>query len=311
MTLISEFKEGDSLTTQLLVGNVAKCVNNTGGAYLNIELRDCSGVINAKKWEISDSDEKLFVVGNIVEVEIEVLLYRSSLQAKILSAKLVDCDAIDINKFVKQPPVKKEELIERLNKHISTIKNEDCQKLLKYFFNKFGEKIYVSPAASSIHHEYSSGLLMHIVSMCDIAVSVMKLYDDINHDLLLTGIILHDFGKMIELEGKVIYKYSLEGKLLGHISIMMGELRLAQEQLQLDNELMVIIEHMILSHHGYLEYGSPELPLVKEALLLSLIDNLDSKMVIASKALEGIEKGEFTQKIFALDSRCLYNPKIK
>ena len=116
-------------------------------------------------------------------------------------------------------------------------------------------------------------------------------------------------GKTIEFEGPVIYKYSLEGKLLGHISIMVSEIRRAAEGLKITSEVPLLLEHMVLSHHGSNEFGSPILPLTKEALLLSLIDNLDSKMVFTAKALEGVNPGEFTNKLFPLDNRMMYKPK--
>ena len=136
-----------------------------------------------------------------------------------------------------------------------------------------------------------------------------KYYPDIDLDILLTGVLLHDMGKTIEFEGPVIYKYSVEGKLLGHITLMVSEIRRAAEGLKITGEVPLLLEHMVLSHHGSNEFGSPILPMTKEALLLSMIDNLDSRMVIAEKALEGVKPGEFSQRVFPLDNRMLYNPK--
>ena len=192
---------------------------------------------------------------------------------------------------------------------MGSIKDNDCKALLDYFIKKFGEQIYVSPAASSVHHEFSSGLLMHSVSLGEHADYFAKYYPDINRDLLITGALLHDFGKMIELEGPAVYHYSLEGKLLGHISIMCAELRMAAKELGISGETPLLLEHMVLSHHGQLEFGSPVLPLTKEALLLSMIDNLDSKMLVLDKAFSDVGEGEFTQKVYALDSRSFYKPK--
>ena len=145
--------------------------------------------------------------------------------------------------------------------------------------------------------------------MADIGSYLADYYGDIDKDMLITGILLHDMGKTIEFEGPVIYKYSLEGKLLGHISIMVSEIRRAAEGLKITSEVPLLLEHMVLSHHGSNEFGSPILPLTKEALLLSLIDNLDSKMVFTAKALEGVNPGEFTNKLFPLDNRMMYKPK--
>ena len=309
MVLIKELLEGDRTLLQALVGSSSNGTNKSGSPYLNVELRDSSGSISAKKWEVDGSDKDIFMAGNIVEVMVEVIKYNDSLQAKILSAKLIPVENIDTTRFIKAPPIPKEELVERFNKLVSSIKDKDCKALLDYFIDKFGEKIFISPAAASVHHEFASGLLMHSVSLAEHADYFAKYYPNINRDLLVTGAILHDFGKMIELVGPAVYKYSLEGKLLGHISIMCSELRSAAKELKIESETPILLEHMVLSHHGQLEYGSPVLPLTKEALLLSMIDNLDSKMLVVEKALEEVSPGEWSQKVFALDGRSFYKPK--
>lgn len=309
MALIKELLEGDRLLIQALVGSVSNGTNKSGVPYLNVELRDNSGSLNSKKWEIDGSDKDVFVPGNIVEVMIEVNKYNDALQGKILSARLLPLEGIDTTKFIKAPPIPKEELIKRFNALVASIKEKDCKALLDYFIKKFGEQIFVSPAASSVHHEFSSGLLMHSVSLGEHADYFAKYYPNINRDLLVTGALLHDFGKMIELVGPAVYRYSTEGRLLGHISIMCGELRIATKELGITSEVPLLLEHMVLSHHGQYEFGSPVLPLTKEALLLSIIDNLDSKMLVLDKAYEEIKPGEFTQKVYALDGRSFYKPK--
>ena len=306
--MISEFTDHDHIEGQFLVGSVSKGVNATGGSYFSLELRDASGVITAKKWDATLQDEEIFVAGNVVAIVGETNRYKDVLQLKILSAEVVALEDIDVAKFVKAPPVPKEELVKRFNDHVASIKNEDCQKILQYMINKFGDKIFTYPAAVSIHHEYSSGLLMHSITMADLANYIAPIYEA-DHDLLITGCLLHDLGKLIELEGPIVFKYSLEGKLLGHISIMAAEIREATHQLGITSEVPLLLEHMVLSHHGQQEFGSPVMPLTKEALLLSLIDNLDSKMVLVSKTVAEQEPGTFSQKVFALDNRSFYKPK--
>lgn len=307
--MISEFSDGDRINGQFLISNSAKCLNNAGAAYMNLELKDSSGTINAKKWEASLEDETNLVIGSVIYLEGDVLKYKDSLQMKLLSYSVVDPKDVDVAKFVKAPPVPKEELIKRFNKYVEGIKNEDCRKILDYLIKRLSPKLFDYPAAVSVHHDYASGLLMHTVSMADIGSYLADYYGDIDKDMLITGILLHDMGKTIEFEGPVIYKYSLEGKLLGHISIMVSEIRRAAEGLKITGEVPLLLEHMVLSHHGSNEFGSPILPLTKEALLLSLIDNLDSKMVFTAKALEGVNPGEFTNKLFPLDNRMMYKPK--
>lgn len=307
--LIKDFNDLERVSGQFLVVNVTKGVNNnTGMGYLSIELRDSSGNIVAKKWDSTPNDDAIFVAGNVVYVEGDTNKYKDNLQLKILNAKQVPLEEIDPTKFIKAPPIPAEELIKRYNKYIESINNEDAKKLVKYLADKFKEKLYVFPAAVSIHHEYASGLLMHSTTMAKVADELCKIYP-LDRDILISGILLHDIGKCIEFEGPAVYHYSLEGKLLGHISIMVSELRKAAEKLEITSEVPLLLEHMVLSHHDKPEYGSPVPPLTKEALALTMIDNLDSKMVILDKALEVTNEGEFSAKIFALDGRMFYKPK--
>ena len=310
MKMIADFTDHDHIEGQFLLGSVSKGVNTNGGSYFSVELRDASGQITAKKWDATLADEEIFVTGNVIYITGETNRYKDVLQLKILNADLVPIDHIDVAKFVKAPPVSKDELVSRFNAYVDSLKNEDCSKLVRYFMQKFDDKLFNYPAAVSIHHEYSSGLLMHSITMADIASYLSPIYD-VDRDLLIAGCLLHDMGKIIELEGPIVYKYSLEGKLLGHISIMTAEIRKAAEELNITSEVPLLLEHMVLSHHGQPDFGSPVMPLTKEALLLSLIDNLDSKMVVINKAIADIEPGNFTNKIFPLDNRSFYKPKNK
>lgn len=307
--MISNFFDGMRVEGQFLVANAAKSINNLGSFYYTVELRDASGSISAKKWEVNTDDEQIFVPGNVVFINGEVVKYREALQFKILKASLVEPENIDFATLLTPPPVPKEQLVNKFLEYVNSIKEEDCKKILDYFVKKYSSQLYIYPAGVSVHHEYSSGLLMHLTSMADLGDYLAKKYAPVNRDLLITGILLHDIGKIIELEGPVIYKYSTEGKLLGHISIMVSEIRLAAKELNIDSEIPMLLEHMVLSHHDKPEFGSPVSPMIKEALLLTYIDNLDSKMAIASKALDAVEPGEFTQKIYPLDGRMLYKPK--
>ncbi|MFA7031998.1 MAG: HD domain-containing protein [Bacilli bacterium] len=308
MAMISEFVDGERVSGQFLVGNVTKGTNNFGSNYMSIELRDASGSIPAKKWDSKDEDEALFVIGNVVYIEGDVLKYKDALQIKILTSKGVSLDDVDVTKFIKAPPIPLAELWRRFNGYVSSVQNPDCQKILAYFVDKYHKKLQVYPAGVSVHHEYASGLLVHITSMAKIADFLAPLYDDVDRDILMTGVLLHDLGKLQELEGPVVYHYTLEGKLLGHISLMVSEIRKIAEQEKMTSEVPLLLEHMVLSHHGEPEFGSPVPPLTKEAILLSLIDNLDSKMVITCKALETVRPGEFSSRIFPLDGRMLYKP---
>ena len=308
MIMIVDFKDGMRVDGQFLVASCSKSINNLGSFYLNVELRDASGSIASKKWEVLGDDETIFTPGNVVLISGEVVKYRESLQFKILKASLVNPEDIDFASLLTPPPVPREVLEKKFYEYVNSIQDKDCKALLDYLVKKYNSKIMTYPAGVSVHHEYSSGLLTHLTSMAELGDFLAKKYQPVNRDLLITGILLHDIGKTIELEGPVVYHYSLEGRLLGHISIMVSEIRQAAKELNITSEIPLLLEHMVLSHHDKPEFGSPVPPLIKEALLLTMIDNLDSKMAIVTKALETVNEGEFTQKIYPLDGRCLYKP---
>lgn len=199
-------------------------------------------------------------------------------------------------------------LIEDFNYYKNSIKNDDCKAILDAVFKKYYSKFIDYPAAVRNHHEFYHGLLHHSVMMCKVAEQLSKLYD-CDYDLLISGCLLHDIGKVIEFSGYVAPSYTNEGNLLGHISIGMSIIKEISDELKITSEVPLLLEHMILSHHGKLEYGSPVVPLTREALLLSMIDDLDAKMMVLDKAFSDIEEGSYTERIFALDNASYYKHK--
>jgi len=147
------------------------------------------------------------------------------------------------------------------------------------------------------------------LSMVHLAEAMIPMYPTIARDMLMAGILLHDLGKTIELSGPIIPKYTIPGKLIGHITLMASEILKTAPELGIEEEKATLIAHMVISHHGKQEFGSPVIPLTREAFLLSLIDDMDAKLVMMDKALEGIEAGDFSTRIYTLDDRTLYQPK--
>jgi 3'-5' exoribonuclease len=192
------------------------------------------------------------------------------------------------------------------------MKNPTLQRITRAFIKKYQENLLLYPAATKNHHEYVSGLAHHIVSMLGIARQIHQLYPEVNKDLLYAGIILHDLGKLRELSGMVTTSYTIEGKLLGHIPIMVEEIGLMARELQIEGEEeILILQHLILSHHGKAEWGSPKPPLVREAEILHLIDLMDAKMNMLNRALDKVKPGEFTDRLFAMDNRAFYKPSFE
>ena len=307
--LIKEFKEGDRIQLDLLVNNVTKGVSNAGAPYLSITLQDNTGTIEGKKWDASDLDTIIAEAGKVVKIYADVISYRDNLQLKIFQIDEVDQSQIDIFKFALPSPVPQADLIKKLNSYLASLQDEDIKKIVNTIINKYYDRFITYPAASKNHHAFASGLLYHTLCMVDVASFIGRYYEDVNNDLLIAGCILHDIGKVIELSGPIATKYTLEGKLLGHITIGVNEIRETCHQLGITSEKGLLLEHMVLSHHGEKDFGSPVPPLIKEAVILHSVDDLDSKMNIVNAALANVDEGEFTQRLLPFEGRAFYKPK--
>lgn len=308
--MIKEFFDGMMLREeQFLVVSFTKLTSTNGNQYANIELQDKTGKIEGKKWSIDSEDIYVFTPGNIVSVNGEVLLYKGNLQVKIYSGRELDKRAVDLSKFLIQSDYSLENLKERFNSLLNEIEDEEINNLVKTIFAKYEREIFSYPAAKTNHHNYLRGLITHSISMAEIASFVGSKYDNINLDILIAGALLHDIGKIIELSGPEITTYTTEGQLLGHISIGFSMLKDECNKLNITKEKATQLQHIVLSHHGKFEYGSPVLPATKEAILLSMIDDMDAKMELADNVLENVNEGEFSPRVFAFNDRCLYKPK--
>jgi 3'-5' exoribonuclease len=308
MKNIAELAEGDHINGQFLVSAVTNGVTSTSRSYLTLVLQDFSGTMDGKKWDVNAEDAEIFAAGNIVAIEAEVISYKNVLQMKVLSGEKLPLEGIDFARFVPAAPVPKEELVKKLETYIASLSNPDVEKLTEYLVRKFYDDYIEYPAAVRNHHNYASGLLYHSLSMADDAEALAKLYPSLNRDILVAGALIHDIGKTIELSGPIATHFTLEGKLVGHISLMQAEVREAAKTLKIEGEIPVIMEHMVLSHHGVPEYGSPIQPETREALALSMIDDFDAKMNILDKAYQGVAPGEWTAKIPTMDDRYFYCP---
>ncbi|NLB40354.1 MAG: HD domain-containing protein [Erysipelotrichaceae bacterium] len=309
MKWIKDFLEGDLIRGPLLVVNANKGVTNNGLAYMNVTLQDKTGTIEAKKWDINEVDAALLNIGNVVLVDGDVLNYRDNLQVKIRAISKVNDDEFDATRFTMASPIPLAELEKRLDSYVNSLKDKDIALLTKTLIGKYYKSYITYPAAVRNHHEFASGLLHHTVSMADLGEAIANLYPSVDRDMLIAGILLHDLGKTLELSGPIIPKYTLEGKLIGHISITHAEIQKSIEALKINSETATLLSHMVLSHHGKYEYGSPVLPLTREAYLLSVIDDLDAKMMILDKAYDQTPEGEFSTRIYAMDDRSFYKPK--
>lgn len=308
---IRSYEVGDQVEQFLLIKNSTKGVASNGKPFLSLVLQDKTGEIEAKLWDVSPEQEKIYTAPTIIKVLGDIQNYRGKLQLRIKRIRPANSqDNVQIEDFLEKAPIPVEKMQEIVTEYIFAINNPKLQRITRYLLKKYEKQFFMYPAATTNHHEFVSGLAYHVVSMLRLAEKICELYPGLNKDLLYAGIILHDLGKVHELSGPVAASYTVEGTLLGHITMMVDEIGKAAQELGIDGEEITLLKHIVLSHHGKAEWGSPKPPLVMEAEVLHYIDNLDAKINMMERALENTKPGQFTERIFALDNRSLYKPTI-
>lgn len=303
------YDTGEQVELFLLIKNATKGVASNGKPFLTLIFQDKSGDIEAKLWDVSEQDENNYVPETIVKVAGDILNYRGRQQLRIRQIRPSnENDTVKLADFLETAPIDAEEMMGKVTQYIFEMKNPNIQRITRHLLKKYQAEFLEYPAATKNHHEFVSGLAYHVVSMLDLAKAIANLYPTLDKDLLYAGIILHDLGKVIELSGPISTTYTVKGNLLGHISIMVSEIETAAEELSIQGEEVVILQHIVLSHHGKAEWGSPKPPLIKEAEIIHYIDNLDAKMNMLDRSLSRVKPGEYTERVFALDNRAFYKP---
>ena len=275
----------------------------SGKPFLSAVLADTSGTIEAKVWDYSGPIGERDV-GKVLKVRGSVSDYRGMPQLTVDRLRLAeDSDHVDVSKLVSAAPIDREAGYDEVKALVSTIEDADYRAVCEAKFASI-------PAAKSVHHGFLSGLLMHTLNMLRLADFLSAQYaDTVNRSLLLTGTLLHDFAKEQEFtfsELGLVTDYSTKGQLLGHLVMGAQEVAAIAAELDLPEEKATLLEHLILSHHGQPEFGAAVLPQCAEAELLSLVDQIDSRMEIYREVLAPLKAGEFSQRVFALDNRRIY-----
>ncbi|MCF0112117.1 MAG: HD domain-containing protein [Erysipelotrichaceae bacterium] len=308
---IKEFKEKISIEQPLLLGQVKDGVTNSGAPYLSVTLQDNSGTIEGKLWDVKEPQKNAAKAGQVVLVRGDVFNYRGALQVRITDLREIDQIGINLKDYLTTGSIDRETIVEEVRNALKRLKNPVLKKLLCELFADCKDTFFEYPAAAKNHHEFCGGLSTHVVGMLRVGYAVCELYPMLDEDLLISGILAHDLGKLIELSGAILPDYTTEGRLLGHISIMQAKIAEKASELGIpeNDESVVLLRHMVLSHHGQYEYGSPVLPMIPEAEVLHMIDNMDARMEMMRKSLDDVEEGAFTQRIFSLENRMLYKHK--
>lgn len=311
MVKINECNIGDKVIMALKFQNVQIKKTTANADYASIVGFDSVDLINVKIWNLPQEKKELLENGKVYICEGVIKDYQGKKQLNINDFRLALEDEVDFDTFFEYAPLSKNELQTKISGYINRIKNEKLKTIVLKALKKYVNDYFEYPAAVTIHHNYISGLAYHAYSMLVLSDAYLKQYTYLNSDLVYSGIILHDIGKVKELSGSRGTNYTKEGNLLGHIPMGLTMIHSVCEELgYTDTDEALALEHIILSHHGKLEYGSPKEPTIPEAALIFLLDYADSRLASLEKFIEECQEGEYTEPVFAFEKRPFYKPKI-
>ena len=285
-----------------------------GGKYLALTLADRTGQMEARMWEDFEEGLRLCAEGCYVKVRGQISKYQGKYQITLTKLRPAAESEVAPADYMPTTTRDIDAMWASLRGYVQSFRNDDLKALLNAFLDdpQIGPAYRCAPAAKVLHHAWIGGLLEHVVTLLDVCNAAAPFYPEVDRDLLLAGAILHDVGKTRELSWGATFSYTTEGQLVGHISIAMGMLRekigefSAAAGRPFPDKLRVLLEHMILSHHGKHEFGSPKLPMTAEAILLSALDDLEAKMQnmraeFARSAANGRSAMELTEWVRSME----------
>lgn len=314
MTLLYDIQTGEEFGMFLLIKSADIRTARNGNPFIAFSFQDRSGAMDGMYWSATDEEIAKYQAGKVVFLRGERDNYQGKSQIKIKQLRLADeGEPNDPSLYVERIEVKRTEIEEEINEALFLIREPNITRVVRKILHMVEEDFYLFPAAKRHHHAVAGGLSFHTVSMLRIARAILKIYPDLNASLLIAGIVLHDIGKTIELSGAISTEYTLKGKLMGHIVLISEMIDRACQEIGVNAEMesIVLLKHVVLAHHGKLEYGSPVMPQILEAELIHQIDMMDANLNMMLTATAKVEGGQFSEPIFALDKRQLYKPKFK
>ena len=295
----------------LMVRSAEKRKDVKGNDYVDMNLSDRTGEINCKIWNW-DPGASAPETGSALKVRGTVQEYNGRLQLRVEKWRNTTAeDPVDMSLLVPCAPRKPEEMMAEIRETLDSFRNEKLRRLTEGMLETAGSDLNWFPAAQRMHHAERSGLLHHTSDMLRLAKGVLEVYPWLNRDLLLAGVIIHDLGKIEELKSDKagnVTDYTRSGQLLGHLVRGITTLNRVADRLEIHGETVELLEHMLLSHHGESEYGSPKAPMFPEAEMLHWLDMMDARMNTMKSTEDKTPEGAFSEKIFSLDRR-VYHPR--
>lgn len=310
--MLKDYQPNEYLQEFAILREIEIKYDRNNQPYLSVLLQDKSSIIDGKMWHISEEIAQSFKQGQVVYVAGELKLFNKRPQLKIDQMRLAkNNEPNDPSLYMDSAPLSTEELMCEMSEYIDAL-SEPYHSVIQALMKEYGDRFYHAPAAKKNHHNYSGGLAYHTLSMLRLSKGIVACYPQLNASLLYAGIITHDFGKIWEMSGAVATEYTLAGELMGHLVLMDEVLNTICNRYDIDiDEDILMLKHMILSHHGKLEYGSPVKPKLLEAEVLHQIDYMDATINMITTALTHSEEGRFTERIAPMDGRSFYHPKEK
>lgn len=292
----------------LLVRSSDQRTGSNGSRYLDMNLTDRTGEINCKMW---DGNVAPPPAGTVIKVRGLVQEYNGRLQLRVERLRAVtDADPVDLSLLVPCAPEPPEDMLREIEETIDRFQSDDLRKITREMLRMAGDSILWFPAGQRLHHAERSGLLHHTVGMLRTAEHILMAYPFLHGDLLRAGVILHDLSKIGEMKSDElgnVTDYTRDGLLIGHLVRGVARLAEAAKNVGVEGELVLLLEHMIISHHGEVEYGSPRMPMFPEAEVLHWLDLLDARMNEMQGIMNRVPAGAFSEKIWSLERR-MYHP---
>ncbi|MGN0711062.1 MAG: 3'-5' exoribonuclease YhaM family protein [Anaerovoracaceae bacterium] len=310
---IANFKVDEEIVDFFIIKTIAVKLGSNKKQYLDLLLADSTGEITAKKWDLADTELPAvneIKEGDIVKIKAVVTQWNGLKQLKVLRIrKKVEDDPIELMDLIKAAPEKAEDMYRYIYDRAERMEDEDLKKICIHYLEKNREKLMYYPAAQKNHHAQLAGLLYHIKRMLMNGDLMCRVYTNLRADLVAAGVILHDMEKINEIDSNelgVSTGYFVEGTLLGHIVQGVRNIEAYAKENGMDHEKAMMLEHMILSHHYEPEFGSPKKPMFPEAEILHYLDIIDARMFDMEDALQGVEPGDFSDRVWTLDNRRIY-----
>jgi len=313
---VKDIKEGEQVRDLFLVAGKALLTSNAGKPYLSLQLRDRTGQIEGRVWDRAEEIGKRFDRDDVVEASGSAIAYQGRVQLKVHDVRRDEAGAKDLSEYL--PVTRKgiDPLWRTLQEYIAQVRDPELKRLLSTVFadppeTDVARRFRQAPGGKTMHHDYIGGLLEHTVSVAGICRFLASHYEGVDGDLLLAGALLHDVGKVHELSYQGTFDYTDEGRLLGHLYMGAEYLdRVCASLPGFPAEKAVLLKHMILSHHGELEYGSPKRPKTLEGVLLHFVENMDAKATAFADAIADLREGARWTDYQRMFERYLFSGKF-